>query len=106
MRVNWKSKIPNLIQDQKKDHIYQGFQDAHKGITAVQNAVESIKINSSDPFGKVDGVNNTFRLENEPAFMVVNGVVKINGLDFNFKNGYIKFTIAPPPNAIIKGFHV
>lgn len=101
-----KSKIPNLIQSAEKDHTYYALQDAHKTITDLQTTVQGMKINSSDPFGKVDGANQIFRSKSEPAFIVVNGVVKVNGIDFNFKDGYIKFVTAPPTNAVIKAFHL
>lgn len=106
MKVEWKSKILNLVQENKKDRTYQAFQDIHDGLNKVKSAVESTKINTSTPFGNADGTNAIFRADQEPAFMVVNGTVMINGTDFTYKNGYITFFTPPAPNAVIRSFHV
>jgi hypothetical protein len=106
MIVNWKSKILNLVQDSKKDRTYQAFQNIHDGLNTLQTSVQDIKINSTIPFGKTDGTNNIFSIPNEPAFISVNGVMKINGVDFTYKNGFATFVTAPPSGATIRGFHV
>ena len=103
--VHWKSRILALTQSLKKDEHYHAFQDIHNGLTTLKGVVERIKINHSTPFGKIDGANKIFQVKEEPAFLVVNGVVKINGVDFSHKNGVVTFNVAPPVSAIIRGFH-
>ena len=109
--VNWKSRILSLVQKRKKDEVFHAFQDTHNGLVALKNTVEELKINSTIPFGRVDGVNKHFQMKDEPSFIVVNGIgitkTMINGVDFIWKNGWITFLgQTPPANSTIRGFHV
>ena len=109
--VNWKSKILSVIQKRHKDEVFHAFQDTHNGLVAIKNVVEDLKINSTTPFGVIDGNNKNFQMKSEPAFIVVNGIgitkTMINGVDFTWKNGWITFLgQTPPAGATIRGFHV
>ena len=109
--VNWKSRILDLVQKRKKDEVFHAFQNVHQGLSEVKSVVEAIKINSTKPFGVVDGVNKNFRMKDEPSFVVVNGIgitkTMINGVDYIWKDGWITFLgVAPPANATIRGIHV
>ena len=114
IKVNFISRIPQLIQglqtemnySKVKDNLFQAIKDTHRGILALQSSVESAKINSETPFGPVDGTNRIFNSSQEPAFIVVNGTVKISGTDFYYQNGKVKFLTAPPVNAVMKSFYV
>lgn len=106
IKVNWKSRILSIIQDRPKDNVFYTFQEAHKGLEALKSTVESIQINSTKPVEPINGTNRNFRMANEPSFIVVNGVVKINGVDFTWKNGWTTFVTAPPNAATIREFHV
>lgn len=111
IKVNWKSKILALVQSRKKDDIFHAFQDTHQGLLALKGTVESLKINSTKPFGVIDGSNKHFQMKDEPSFIVVNGIgltkTMINGVDYIWKDGWVTFLgVTPPKNATIRGFHV
>jgi len=119
IKVNFISRIPQLIQglqtevnySKVKDNLFQAIKDVHNGILALKNSVESTRINSESPFGPIDGKNVIFNSTQEPAFIVVNSAgvtsVKINGVDFNYGKGKVKFlTGAPPSKAVMKSFYV
>jgi len=114
IKVNFISRIPQLIQGLQtevnypkiKDNLFQAIKDVHRGLTALKTSVENTKLNSESPFGPIDGTNRIFNSSEEPAFIVVNGVVKIKGTDFYYQNGKVKFLTAPPVNAVMKSFYV
>jgi hypothetical protein len=106
IKVSWKSRILGLIQSRKKDNDFQAFQDIHNGLLAVKQSVESASIQSETPFGATDGTNTTFDVSEEPAFVIVNGVTKINGVDFTYIGGKVRFFTAPTSAAVIRSIHL
>lgn len=106
IKVNWKSRILSLIQPNPKDNKFFAFQETHKGLEAIKSTVEGIKISPFKPVEPVNGTNKNFRMSNEPAFIVVNGVVMVSGVDFTWKNGWVQFVNPPPNQAVVRGYSV
>lgn len=88
------------------DETYFAFKDVHDGLQTITSAFEGLKIQHELPRGTADGVNQKFRVENEPSFMSINGVIKIPGVDYNIYKGLVTFVVVPPINAVIRSHYL
>jgi len=105
IKVNFKSRILNLIQGTKKDTTYQAFQNIHQGLNELQNTVQSLKLNGENlvPSGST---NTVFAFKNVPSVVNVNGVVQTEGKDYSVKGNFIVFYTPQAPNSNISSHYL
>lgn len=56
------------------------------------------------PTGTVDGANVTFTVSDDPLFVVVDGLIRVEGQGYTFTGGTITVDALAPPVQYIRSF--
>lgn len=57
------------------------------------------------PVGDVDGINTTFLVANDPLYVVIDGIVKFEGLGYSYSAPTITTDSLNPPVYYIRSFY-
>lgn len=62
-------------------------------------------LSSETPGETVDGSNNTFTVNNTPIFIVVDGMIRVEGDGYTYSGGTITVDELAPPTSFIESFY-
>ncbi|RJO60393.1 hypothetical protein C4544_05200 [candidate division WS5 bacterium] len=82
-----------------------GSGEAIKKTGAASFANVSVGFTVETPTGTVNGVNTTFTVTNEPKFVVIDGMIRFDGLGYTYAAGTIEVDPLIPPTSFIRSIY-
>ena len=57
------------------------------------------------PTGSVNGSNTVFTVSNTPVFVIIDGVVRVEGFGYSYDGGTITVNALVPPQEFIRSYY-